>query len=169
MNDNNVLNDVLTLHLDVVFCGTAAGKKSAEIKAYYAGRGNKFWKTIYEVNIVDKLFNPSDYSSLLDYNIGLTDIAKDAYGNDSDISRDDYDVEGLLLKIKKYKPKMICFNGKNAGKVFYNKNSVDYGIQTDEFYNTKIFIAPSTSGAANGFWNIKYWYELSSILYGNTK
>ena len=169
MNGINILKDVLKLQLKVVFCGTAAGNKSAEIKAYYAGRGNKFWNTIYEAKIVDKLIDPVDYKSLLDYNIGLTDMAKFAYGNDSDINRSDYDIESLLVKIKKYKPKMICFNGKNAGKVFYNKKFIEYGLQPDECYNTKIFIAPSTSGAANGFWNINYWHELSSVLNGYEK
>ena len=164
MNDNNILNDVIKPKLNLIFCGTAAGNRSARIKAYYAGQGNKFWSTIYKTKIVDRLIEPADYSSILDFNIGLTDIAKNAYGNDSDISRGDYDSEALLDKIKRYKPKIVCFNGKNAGKVFYNKKNIDYGLQPVECYNTKIFIAPSTSGAANGFWNIDYWYKLSSIL-----
>ena len=119
MNDSNILDDVIKPNLNLIFCGTAAGNRSARIRAYYAGRGNKFWSTIYKTKIVDRLIEPSDYSSLLDFNIGLTDIAKNAYGNDSDISRSDYDSEALLDKIKRYTPKIVCFNGKNAGKVFY--------------------------------------------------
>jgi len=38
-----MLPDVLAANLDVVFCGTAAGKRSAEVGMYYAGPGNRFW------------------------------------------------------------------------------------------------------------------------------
>ena len=41
-----VLPDILQPGLRVVFCGTAAGRASAKARAYYAGPGNSFWKTL---------------------------------------------------------------------------------------------------------------------------
>ena len=46
-----ILPDVLTYNLKIVFCGTAASKKSKLLKSYYAGPGNKFWKTLYEIKL----------------------------------------------------------------------------------------------------------------------
>jgi TDG/mug DNA glycosylase family protein len=43
-----VLEDLLAPGLSIVFCGTGAGRRSAELKAYYAGRGNRFWPTLFE-------------------------------------------------------------------------------------------------------------------------
>ena len=43
------LPDLLLPDLRVVFVGTAAGKRSAELGHYYAGRGNRFWRTLHEV------------------------------------------------------------------------------------------------------------------------
>ena len=40
-----ILPDLLDYDLNIVFCGTAASKKSKNFNAYYAGPGNKFWKT----------------------------------------------------------------------------------------------------------------------------
>ena len=45
-----ILPDVLTYNLKIVFCGTAASKKSKQVNAYYAGHGNKFWNTIYNAD-----------------------------------------------------------------------------------------------------------------------
>ena len=58
------------------------------------------------------------------------------------------------------RPKIVCFNGKNAAKAFLNTNNVDYGYQNEKINTTEIFIAPSTSGAANRFWDKKKWKEL---------
>src|SRR3546814_13773735 len=49
-----VLPDVLAPGLRLVFCGSAAGRKSAELGAYYAGPGNKFWPTLYEIGLTPR-------------------------------------------------------------------------------------------------------------------
>ena len=161
---NDILEDVLKSSLDIVFCGTAASKKSAETQSYYAGPGNKFWKVLNDIGLTPKILLPEKYTDLLNYNIGLTDIAKRVYGNDDEINKGDYDIESFIRKIKKYQPKIICFNGKAAGKTFFNIKSVNYGLQSKGFQDSKIFIVPSTSGSANGCWDIDYWHELSKLI-----
>jgi G:T/U-mismatch repair DNA glycosylase len=41
-----VLPDIRAPGLDVVFCGTAPGERSAERGHYFAGRGNRIWHQI---------------------------------------------------------------------------------------------------------------------------
>ena len=158
-----ILPDLLEKNLDVVFCGTAASKKSKELNAYYAGPGNKFWITLNAIGITPTVLKPYDYKRLLDYNIGLTDICKTDYGNDSELNKKNYDQKDLYRKILKFKPRVVCFNGKNAALAYLKKKSVDYGYQSEKTEYTKFFIAPSTSGAANRFWNISIWKELVKI------
>ena len=155
-----ILPDLLDKNLDIIFCGTAASKKSKELKAYYAGPGNKFWSTLNTIGLTPTLLKPFEYKYLLNYKIGLTDICKIEYGNDNELNTANYDQKGLNIKLLKYSPKIVCFNGKNAALAYLNKKHVDYGYQNCKIGNTKIFIAPSTSGAANRFWNIKIWEEL---------
>ena len=158
-----ILPDVLSYNLKIVFCGSAASKKSKLLKSYYAGPGNKFWKTLYEIRLIDRQLNPQDFKTLLKYSIGLTDICKTDYGNDNELDTSKYDVDGFTLKILKYKPKIICFNGKNAAKAYLNQKKVAYGYQDKKVGDSKIFIAPSTSGAANGFWDLNIWIELAAL------
>ena len=156
-----ILPDLLDYNLNIVFCGTAASKKSKKLNAYYAGPGNKFWKTLYEIGLTNIQLNPQQFETLLEYNIGLTDICKTDYGNDNEVDTSKYDVDGFNVKILEYKPKIVCFNGKNAAKAYLNQKKVDYGYQDKRVGDSKIFIAPSTSGAANAFWNLDIWKLLA--------
>ena len=68
------MRDVLTTGLDLVICGTAASSVSAQRGQYYAGPGNRFWTILWETGLTDRLLEPPEYGSLLDYRIGLTDF-----------------------------------------------------------------------------------------------
>ena len=162
-----ILPDLLDYNLNIVFCGMAASKKSKQVKAYYAGPGNKFWKTLFSIGLTSKPLKPEQFNQLVLYKIGLTDICKTDYGNDSELDPLKYDVKRFNKKILEYKPKILCFNGKNPAKVYLNKKKVDYGIQNEKIGETKVFIAPSTSGAASGFWDINQWKILSNYLNGS--
>lgn len=159
-----ILPDLLDYNLNIVFCGTAASKKSKELSAYYAGPGNKFWRVLHEIGLTQTQLKPQKFKDLLNYRIGLTDICKTDYGNDNQLDRSKYDVKGFNLKILEYRPKLLCFNGKNAAKAYLNEHKVEYGYQNKGIDSTKIFIAPSTSGAANGFWDIKKWENLLNFM-----
>ena len=164
MVDAQVLPDVLAGGLKVVFCGTAAGAQSAAAGAYYAGRGNKFWKTLFQIGLTPRLLEPGEFRLLPQYGIGLTDIAKTYSGADSGLRRTHFDAEGLRLKIENAAPTVFAFNGKKAARSFY-ETDVPYGQQGEKFaVFTTIFVLPSTSGAANGFWDIHYWQELADFL-----
>lgn len=92
----HVLSDMFTPGLAVVFCGTAPGTRSARLGQYYAGPGNRFWRTLQEIGLTgDRPLEPAMFAALLDYGIGLTDIAKSGVGNDKHIARDHYDGEAI--------------------------------------------------------------------------
>jgi len=157
------LPDLLIENLDVVFCGTAAGDKSAELKAYYAGPGNQFYNILNSIGFTPIKLKPNQFTDLLNYKIGLTDIAKFAQGVDTKLKSTDFDVVGFKEKIIKYQPKYVCFNGKKAAWVFYGQKkttTIAYGIQTGTINNTKLFVAPSTSGSARKYWDDNVWKEL---------
>jgi TDG/mug DNA glycosylase family protein len=73
---SHILPDVLQPGIGLVICGTAAGATSAKQSAYYAGRGNKFWRVLHDVGLTSRLLRPHDYPLLLQEGIGLTDLAK---------------------------------------------------------------------------------------------
>ena len=148
-----MLPDILAENLLVVFCGMAASPKSAKAKAYYAGPGNKFWPVLYQIGLTDRTLEPQAFREVLTYRVGLTDLVKEVSGLDVELSYQNFDVDGLRERIKYYFHQVLCFNGKKAAQIFLEKR-VGYGLQKELMGDTSVFVAPSTSGAASGFWDI---------------
>ena len=158
-----MLPDILEHDLRIVFCGTAVGEKSATLQMYYAGPGNRFWKVLIEVGLTPVRLEPKQYAELPKYGLGLTDLVKNASGPDSRIDFTASALEVLRSKVLKFQPGILCFNGKKAAKEFPGR-SVHYGLQRERIQNTRLFVTPSTSGAANGYWDVEWWFELVKSL-----
>lgn len=158
-----VLPDVLAPGLRVVFCGTQAGRVSALRGAYYAGPGNKFWKTLHEVGLTASRLDPADFATLPQYGIGLTDVAKATSGPDSALLHAHFDIEGFMSKITAQAPAVVAFNGKRAAQAALARagEKLAYGLQPWALAGAAAFVLPSTSGAAAGFWSIEPWHELA--------
>jgi double-stranded uracil-DNA glycosylase len=159
-----VLDDILPGNLQVVFCGTAAGAQSALARAYYAGRGNKFWRMLHEIGLTPRQLPPQEFSTLPEYGLGLTDLAKHTSGSDLSLQKTDFDVPGFRERILKASPKVVAFNGKKAAQMYFQRPTVSYGLQPEALGTTTLFVLPSTSGAASGVWNPAYWHELAAFV-----
>jgi double-stranded uracil-DNA glycosylase len=162
---NVVLDDLLKPGLQVVFCGTAAGTASARAKAYYAGPGNAFWRTLYATGLTPVQLAPSEYRRLLLYGIGLTDVCKVRHGSDAEVGTVEFDVDGLRQRIAAVEPAYLAFNGKNAAQGALERE-VDPGPQEERIGGAKVWVLPSTSGAARAYWDLEPWQELARICIG---
>lgn len=158
--ENHILPDVLQPGLKLVFCGTAAGKRSAAERAYYAHPGNLFWRALFETELTPRQLVPSEFPQLPDYGIGLTDLAKRHSGNDDELPRDAFDVPALITKIEHYAPRLLAFTSKNAARAALG-HVVDYGLQHESIGGTKLFVLPSPSGQARGHWDLAPWRVLA--------
>ena len=168
-NGKEILSDLIRYNLDVVFCGTAAGPNSAKSEHYYAHKGNKFYSVLAETGLTTSQIKPENFSELVNYGIGLTDLSKHAYGTDNQINDDDYDTRRVYDLTIKYSPKILAFNGKNAAQAFLGR-WVDYGEQREMVGTTKIFVLPSTtSGKGKTYWDQSYWSQLSQIVNNKIK
>ena len=155
-----MIPDLLTRNLDLVVCGTGAGRRSAGLGRYYAGPGNRFWRTLFEVGLTPRELGPDEAEHLLTLGIGLTDVVKDSAGSDRDLPFSLAHVMSLRMKIMSNQPWYLCFNGKRAAQEFLRSTHVEYGVQ-GRLGRTTLFVAPSTSRAANGSWDIVPWQELA--------
>lgn len=162
----DVLPDVLIPNLDVVFCGTAASAKSAAVRAYYAGPGNRFWQTLHEIGLTPHLLTPPEFREAPAYGVGFTDVAKHTSGQDSGLKAEDFDAGAFRAKVVEFAPRVVAFNGKRAGSVVLGIKSPCYGLQPDMLLPTAVFVLPSTSAAAKQHWDVGYWYELAAFLRG---
>lgn len=156
-----VLRDVLEPGLRVVFCGTAPGTASAKARAYYAGPGNAFWRTLHAIGLTPVQLAPTEFARLPEYGIGLTDICKVLYGSDAEVGTVEFDVAGLHARIAEVEPVNLAFNGKNAARGALERD-VNYGLQPERISGAAVWVLPSTSGAARKFWSIEPWQELAT-------
>ena len=155
-----VLPDVLAPGLRVVFCGYAPGTASARAGAYYAGPGNRFWLTLREVGLTPLLLRPAEFARLPEFGLGLTDVSKTASGSDQEVGRRGVDPARLAAAIEAASPAHLAFNGKNAARAALGRK-VDYGPQPERIGGAAVWVLPSTSGAARGFWDIGPWRDLA--------
>ncbi len=156
-----ILPDVLEKGLKIVFCGTAVGDQSAKRGCYYAGPGNQFWPTLKKLGLIPKDFKREEFRGLPVYGVGLTDLVKARSGQDAKLNTEDFDVVAFRQKIEKFSPGILAFNGKKAAEVFLGR-AVGYGLQKDKIGNTRIFVLPSTSGAARGYWDETKWAKVAT-------
>jgi len=162
----HVLPELLKSDLKLVFCGTAAGKQSALKKAYYANRQNKFWKTLHDVGLTPKQFDPHEYPLLLNLDIGLTDIAKFAFGMDHQLPRGALGqgaAKRLRARIGEHGPQILAFTSLTAGRKIIGKDAVA-GEQPERMGDTRVFILPSPSPLAASHWDIKPWRALARAV-----
>ena len=167
-SSGHILPDVLVHGLKIIFCGSAASSISAREKAYYAGTGNKFWTTIFDIGLTPRILIPQDYFMLLDFGVGLTDIAKTIYGSDQSIPKEADDPKRLHKLIIEMQPTVIAFVGKRAAKVFYssefNQKTVNYGLQKECIGQTTLYALPSPSGLAKRYWDLNPWQEMVNFV-----
>lgn len=144
----------------MVFCGTALSRASYQARAYYAKPGNRFWPTLAQIGLTPRRFQPGEYSELLDLGIGLTDLCKFHYGQDSELPSDSLDAEGLLVKVAWYRPVRLAFTSKNAAQAVYG-HKVGYGQQKEPLEGAQVWVLPSPSGLATRFWKVEVWQALA--------
>ncbi len=159
-----VLPDVLAADLQVLFCGTAPGRRSAEVGAYYAHPGNRFWRTLHETGLTPRRIAPADYALLPRFGLGLTDLAKHASGADATLARGDFSPRRLQRLLERWQPRFVAFTSKRAGQEYFGRR-VDYGLQEQQVGRTRCFVLTSPSGLATGSWQEgRHWHELAALV-----
>jgi TDG/mug DNA glycosylase family protein len=166
MARSHILPELLRPGLKLVFCGTAAGRQSALQKAYYAHPQNKFWRTLEAVGLTPRRFAPQDYAALWELEIGLTDIAKFAYGMDHQLPRHSLGsraAAALRARILKVAPGHLAFTSLTAGRAVLGKKAAP-GEQAETLGGTRVWILPSPSPLADNHWDIGPWKALAEAV-----
>jgi TDG/mug DNA glycosylase family protein len=157
------LPDQLTHGLRLVFVGTAASLRSAMTGHYYAHPGNRFWRTLHEVGITPRRYEPHECASLLTLGIGFTDLCKHGAGMDHVALKAGVDIAAFIAKMQTWRPGAIAFTSKKAASLFLGRPSgtIALGRQPPRPGFPALFVLASPSGAASGAWTVQPWQELA--------
>ena len=117
---------------------------------------------LHRVGLTPLLLMPSEFPKILDYGIGLTDLAKYTFGSDTSLRAADFSRGDLFQQLEKYRPRILAFNGKRAAAAFFGR-AVPYGYQqAADMGPTRFYVGPSTSGAARRYWDERIWREIAA-------
>lgn len=140
-----------------MICGPVADEAEP-----YAAKGNRLWETLATVGLTPRQLEPSEWETLLGYEIGLTWLAeRDPSGQDRGM-----DFEGgreLRRKIREWAPGTLVFNGKQVAKDYLQMPTVVYGLLPHSIGTTKLFVCPSTSAGAKGNWDPRWWDVMAKL------
>ena len=143
---SGALPDYLRPGLDVVFVGINPGLASAARGRHYAGPGNHFWPLLYEAGFVPEPLTYEDDWRVLDFAIGLTNLVERPSRGSGDLSRAELaaGADPLREKLRRYRPRVVCFNGKMIYEAFAGRRC-QLGLQAERAESALAFVMPSTS------------------------
>src|SRR4249920_858541 len=81
--------DVLGPDLDVVFVGINPGLWSSAVGHHFARPGNRFWKALHGSGFTDLLLSPLEDASLLERNLGLTNLVARTTATAAELAADE--------------------------------------------------------------------------------
>jgi double-stranded uracil-DNA glycosylase len=147
------LPDIISVSLNVLFCGINPGMRSAAVGLHFATRSNRFWRVLYLAGFTARQLEPKEACLLLDYGCGITSaVARPTVGA-ADLSRADYIAARPFFKrkIAKYRPRYLAFLGKPACSVFLNRRDLSWGLQPGTFSGSAVWVLPNSSGLNRAF------------------
>lgn len=141
--------DHLQEDLNILFVGFNPSIRSSETGFHYANPTNRFWKILYEAGLTPRKYSPNENSKLLALGYGLTNIVDRPTKEAAEISKAEYSegAKQLEQKIRKFRPKAVCFVGKGVYQQFSKKKAVSWGLQQNPVIPGVVeYVVPSSSG-----------------------
>ena len=140
--------DILASDLRVLFCGINPSVYSAVVGHHFARPGNRFWPALHNGGLVPRLLRPDEDGQLLDYGLGVTNVAARATVAAADLDNDELRAGAPLLikKIEQYRPRWLAILGIGAYRVAFDEPKAVIGRQTRAIGATKIWVLPNPSG-----------------------
>ena len=160
MTTRSSLPDYLIPKLDILFVGINPGLRSATLGHHYAGPSNRFWKLLYEANLVPERLSYRDDVRLPEWGLGLTNLVPRATAGMDSLTPDDYAAGRLALmrKVRRYRPRIIALLGITLYPILFPLEPKQAGrrpgLQPVTLHESTIVLLPNPSGR-----NASYSYQ----------
>lgn len=147
------LEDILSEHLSVIFCGINPGLLAAAQGHHFAGRGNRFWRTLHLAGFTPQEIQPVNDRTLLQHHCGLTAVVDRPTARADQLSRDEFTAAAAKFeaKITRYAPRYVAFLGKAAYAALSGQREIAWGLQAATFGNASVWVLPNPSGRNRAF------------------
>jgi double-stranded uracil-DNA glycosylase len=140
--------DVLGPDLDVVFVGINPGLWSGAIGHHFARPGNRFWKALHGSGFTDRLLAPNEDATLLERNLGLTNLVARTTARADELSADEirrgaFELEGRLAPLR---PRFVAVLGIGAYRTGFGRPHAALGPREEDLAGSRLWVLPNPSG-----------------------
>ena len=140
--------DVLGADLDVVFVGINPGLWSGAVGHHFARPGNRFWKALHGSGFTDRLLSPLEDASLLERNLGLTNLVARITSTAAELSADEIraGAQELEDRLSPLHPRFVAVLGIGAYRTGFGRRDATLGSQDEDLSAARLWVLPNPSG-----------------------
>jgi len=145
------LTDRVGPGIRILFVGINPGLRSAATGHHFAGYSNRFWKLLFESNLVPVPLTHQDDWRLPDWGLGLTNIIQRFSAGIDALKPREY-VAGrkrLIAIVKRYRPHAVALLGVTIYRTLfpeYRIGRIRLGPQGKTLADCPVFVLPNPSG-----------------------
>ncbi len=163
------LGDIVAPGLQVIFVGFNPSLVSWARGRHYANPVNNFYRLLFRAGLTPRLLQPEEDELLPSFGIGLTNFVLDIpSANETAVPAAIYRASRAKLagKIELLQPRLVSFNGLKLYDYYFGRKLSRMGLQTERVGGRPLFVTPSSSGAANLYFNRRQelYNELKTLL-----
>lgn len=148
------LPDHIQPGLEILFVGINPGLRSAQIGHHFAGRSNRFWKLLYESQLVTQPLTAFEDRRLLEWRLGLTNIISRSSRGIDTLSAQEFQggKAALTKKIRRYRPRIVALLGVTIYRMLFRaelalpSSCLELGPTTSNLAGVPVFLLPNPSG-----------------------
>jgi TDG/mug DNA glycosylase family protein len=140
--------DVLGPDLDVVFVGINPGLWSGAVGHHFARPGNRFWKALRGSGFTDRLLSPFEDASLLEWNLGLTNLVARTTARADELSAEEIrrGARELEERLPPLRPRLVAVLGIGAYRTGFVRRDAALGPQEQDLGGSRLWVLPNPSG-----------------------
>lgn len=137
----------------ILFVGINPGLRSALVGHHFAGPSNRFWKLLYESQLVTEPLTAKEDRRLPEWKLGLTNIIGRSSLSSDTLTAEEYrrGVVSLTKKIRRYRPRIVAFLGVTIYRMVFGVDQrmsprFAPGAIESEIAGVPVFVLPNPSG-----------------------
>jgi double-stranded uracil-DNA glycosylase len=140
--------DLIAPELQVLFCGINPSLYSAAVGHHFARPGNRFWRTLFEAGLTERLLSPFEDALLLERRLGCTNLVARATARADELAESELRAGGARLRdlVLEHRPAWLAILGVSAYRIAFGAAKASIGPQPERIGPTGIWMLPNPSG-----------------------
>jgi TDG/mug DNA glycosylase family protein len=159
------LKDILTPRPRLLLVGINPGLRSGAVGHHFAGKGNPFWRLLFEAGLVPEPLTYQQERRLADHGIALTNVCPRVTRSAAELTPAEIarGARVLARKCTRLRPRVVAFVGLGLYQMYFHlPSSGGAGAKPQTIAGARVFVVPNPSGlnaAFPGFAHKLTWFR----------